>query len=48
MMSLLCRIQNKTNEQAQQNRNGLIDPKNMLVVARGEGGGGMSAVCEKD
>ena len=42
MMSLIYRIyktnENETNEQTQQNRKGFIDPKNMLVVGKWEGG----------
>ena len=36
----------KTSEQQQktQNRNRLIDTENKLVVARGEGGGGMDEI----
>ena len=41
------KLENKTNEQAH-NRNGLMDPKNMLVVDRVARGRGMSAKGEKD
>ena len=35
----ICVDSIKRNKHTQQNRNGLTDPKNMLAVARGEGGG---------
>lgn len=34
----ICVDSIKRNKHTQQNRNGLTDPKNMLAVARGEGG----------
>ena len=36
MISLICRIQKKQNEQTKQNENRLIDADNKLVPARGE------------
>lgn len=37
LVSLLCRIYTAEQMNKQENRNGLIDPKNMLVVAEERG-----------
>lgn len=41
-------VKAKTNEQKQQNKNKLIETRNKLMVARGEGRGGMSKKDEGD
>ena len=39
-------LKNKTNEQTKQNRNWLINTEHILVVARGETGGGTDKISK--